>query len=306
MLLCHKIFLKDNSLWNQIVETTEKAKNSGALLSIPTEYEIIESEGIPFLVRIISNLVRKEQAKKPEETKKINRGENFNPFLPYEQDLFVTEISDTHIGLLNKYNVVDHHLLLVTRDFEEQESLLNLFDFIAIGACFSEMDGLAFYNSGTIAGASVRHKHLQFIPLPLIPNQINIPIESIFDSAIFDGLIGYIPQLPFKHGLVKFELDWNSNLSNNAINSGRFLQHQYHQLLHRFELLFNVNSLKPYNLLVTKNWMLMIPRSQEFYQSISINALGFAGALLVKNQEQLAILKQEKPLNILANVGFKN
>jgi sulfate adenylyltransferase (ADP) / ATP adenylyltransferase len=140
-------------------------------LSIPTEYEIIESEGIPFLVRIASNLVRKQQAKKPRRDFYLD--DQYSPFLPYEEDLFVTEISDTHFGLLNKYNVVDHHLLMVTSEFEEQEAFLNLFDFIAIGACLSEIDGLAFYNSGYVAGASVRHKHLQFIPLPFLPDQIN-------------------------------------------------------------------------------------------------------------------------------------
>jgi ATP adenylyltransferase len=307
MLLCHKVFLKDNSLWKKIVETTEKAKQSGALLSIPTEYEILESEGIPFLVRIISNLARKEQAKKPPSRSYLNG--NYSPFLPYEEDLFVTEISDTHFGLLNKYNVVDHHLLMVTSEFEEQEAFMNLFDFIAIGACLSEIDGLAFYNSGQVAGASVRHKHLQFIPLPLLPGQINIPLESVLDSVQYktpNDPIGYIPQFKFAHGLIKLDLDWSSHLEENAIVNGRIFRHKYDTLLGKFKLFTPPRTIDPYNLLVTKKWMLMIPRLKECYQSISINALGFAGVLLVRDREQLELVKQEKPLNILANVGNKD
>lgn len=61
---------------------------------------------------------------------------------------------------------------------------------------------------------------------------------------------------------------------------------------------------KDYNLLITQDWIKVVPRSQEKYESISVNSLGFAGALLVRNQEQLEKIKQDKPLNILAKVGF--
>jgi len=57
--------------------------------------------------------------------------------------------------------------------------------------------------------------------------------------------------------------------------------------------------------LVTKQWMMMIPRTNPKAQSISINSLGFAGALLVKNQEQLQIIKEYKPLHILKQVGIE-
>lgn len=51
-----------------------------------------------------------------------------NPFLPYEEDLFVADLSDTHLLLLNKFNVVAHHLLVVTRQFEPQSDLVNAAD----------------------------------------------------------------------------------------------------------------------------------------------------------------------------------
>ena len=55
-----------------------------------------------------------------------------NPFLPYDPDLWVTHLSDTHTLLLNKFNVVEHHLLVVTRQFESQLDPLNAADFAAI------------------------------------------------------------------------------------------------------------------------------------------------------------------------------
>jgi ATP adenylyltransferase len=49
--------------------------------------------------------------------------------------------------------------------------------------------------------------------------------------------------------------------------------------------------------------MLIVPRSAEKYQTMSINSLGFAGALLVKNQAELELVKAEQPLSILKKVG---
>ncbi len=49
--------------------------------------------------------------------------------------------------------------------------------------------------------------------------------------------------------------------------------------------------------------MLIVPRSQEEFQGISVNSLGFAGALLVRNQAQMQILKDQGPMNILKSVA---
>jgi ATP adenylyltransferase len=61
---------------------------------------------------------------------------------------------------------------------------------------------------------------------------------------------------------------------------------------------------KPYCLLLTRQWMLLVPRSREFFDSISINALGFAGALLVRDGEQMDLIKKVGPVNILKAVSL--
>jgi ATP adenylyltransferase len=49
--------------------------------------------------------------------------------------------------------------------------------------------------------------------------------------------------------------------------------------------------------------MMVVSRRQEHYQSIPVNSLGFAGSLLVKNHEQLALLKTLGPMTILQGVA---
>jgi ATP adenylyltransferase len=173
--------LQPGTLWPAILQQTEHALRCGALRPIETTETLIDEGGVRFLVRQVSSLARKEQTRQ-EHKVKAGEGSAFNPFLPYEQDLFVADISDTHVALLNKFNVIDHHLLIVTRCFELQEALLDLADFAALTACMAEFDGIGFYNGGVQAGASQRHKHLQIVPLPLGASGPALPIESVLRS----------------------------------------------------------------------------------------------------------------------------
>ncbi len=280
------------TLWNRVIEQTQYAIACGALLSIPTEYEFIQQGNIRFLVRVLSNLVRKEAAQKQEkEVTKTNA--EFNPFLPYEKDLFIADLSETHLCLLNKFNVVDHHLLIITRKFEEQEALLNQQDFAAAWKCLSEVDGLIFYNAGKNAGASQRHKHLQLVPFPLTPEGLSIPIATLL-PAIATQAVTTISELPFAHAFITLP----------AIQSSETLLDCYDQLLQAVGLRCDRPS-GAYNLLVTREWMLMVPRSQESFQSISVNSLGFAGTLFVRDEQQMQTLKQHSPLEVLRQVGVE-
>jgi ATP adenylyltransferase len=286
-------------LWHKVLQQTQYAHSKGALQPIPTNYEFVEESGIRFLVRVVSNLERKHQAQ--QQNAKVIKRKDFNPFLPYEQDLFVADISNTHICLLNKFNIVDRHLLLVTRQFEEQESLLTEQDFEAMWITLTDIDGLVFYNSGQAAGASQRHKHLQLIPLPLTPEGVSIPIEAALKSIQFKDGVSKIPSFQFKHAIAQLAPSWVNSPSQAASAT----LDCYHTLLSHLNLVdVSINSKPaPYNLLATREWMMIVARSQERFQSISINSLGFAGALLVRNEEQLQLVKELSPLTILKNVA---
>jgi len=290
MIIEEKLLTEPNYLLTKIKQVTQSALINKALQPIETNYEQVESNNIPFLVRIIDNLARKDQ-----ETTVKNQ--NFNPFLPYEKNLFVSDVLETHLCVLNKFNVVDDHLLIITRDFEDQESLLNQQDFLALSACFHQINGLAFYNCGKTAGASVKHKHLQIVPFPLSPFSQTIPLETVLnsDNLAQQKSIFQLDQFPFKHCFAKIN---QSDFSK--LEMADYLYQIYLELLSKLAIKFNKN--KPdraYNLLITRHWMLIVPRQEESYHGISINSLGFAGLLLVRNHEQLALLKKESPINIL-------
>lgn len=288
-----ELILKPGLLWEMVKERTEQAKRSQALQSIPTEWQLVEDQGISFLVRVLSALARKEKARK-QQTQQAKKGQPVNPFLPCERALFVTDISETHFCLLNKFNVVDHHLLIITKAFEPQENWLNLQDFQAILTSLQEVEGLAFYNGGKNAGASQPHKHLQLVPFPLIPLGQNLPIEPLLNKATFP----HVSAFPFQHAFTRF----------NASLSPEMLLNTYQHLLESVGLwhpkIEEKQQTNAYNLLLTRDWMLIIPRSQEQFMSIPVNSLGFAGTFFVKNEEQLNRLTEYRPFEILKNVGY--
>jgi sulfate adenylyltransferase (ADP) / ATP adenylyltransferase len=292
------------NLWQLTRDRTRSALACGSLQSIPTHYEWLEDGGVKFLVRVVDNIQRRVDARR-EQTKK---GPDFNPFLPYEPELFVCDLGPNHVCLLNKFNVVEHHLLIITRQFESQETLLTRSDFAALWSVLREIDGLAFYNGGALAGASQPHKHLQVVPLPFVPDDpqphARLPIEPLIQSALAEGLT-QVPSLPFVQAIVPLHLDQTADPETASAQ----LQTAYHQALQACNLAIGdgitaTPASGAYNLLATRDWLFLVPRSRDGWDKIGVNSLGFAGALLVKNATQLAHLKAQQPLEILTQVSL--
>ena len=297
------LLLKPGTLWHQAIARTEYARQTGDLKSIETEYQLIEQNEISFVVRSLSNIARKEKANAQQKIQESKTGKYIDPFLPYNKNLFVCDISSSHLCLLNKFNIVDGHLLIVTRDFEEQEDLINIHDFAALWSCMQEIDGLAFYNGGPAAGSSQRHKHLQLLPLPFVPDLDFLPIQPAIDRVVFQNSLGTIPTFPFVNAIASFDF---SNI-DNPFTVGKSLLDCYYSLLEKVGFSWqNNNSRQPaaYNFLATRKWMMIVPRSRNSFQSIAINSLGFAGSLFVRNETCLELLKQQTPLKILSAVAY--
>jgi ATP adenylyltransferase len=205
--------------------------------------------------------------------------------------------------LLNKFNVIDHHLLIVTRRFELQEALLNLADFDALFSCMTQFDGLGFYNGGPAAGASQRHKHLQIVPLPLDESGPPLPIEPLLAAARMDGLVGTVPGLHFPHAFVRLD----PLVATRSLEMARSAFDRYRALLDAVGVrAIDVNGepqqSEPYNLLVATGWMLLVPRFMEHVEGVSVNALGFAGSLFVRDEAQMRAIRKLGPMTMLQRV----
>lgn len=294
--------LERGTLRAKVREATLKALESGSLRPIETESRTLPDGGVDFQVRMVSSLARKAADKILQAEKEKDNRKKPNPFLPYEEDMFVADISDTHLCLLNKFNVIEHHLLIVTRVFEHQDRLLTRADFEALCRCMGDFEGLAFYNGGKVAGASQTHKHLQLIPLPMSDKGPSVPIETLFEAPQKNA--GILSALPFLHAFKRF-----SPFTDMPVDlAGRTLHQMYRLMLQQvglnpFSEREETLQKAPYNLLLTRNWMLLVRRSKEFFESISVNSLGFAGALLARNPQEMDLIEKAGGMAILQKTG---
>ncbi|MEW5890275.1 MAG: phosphorylase [Pseudomonadota bacterium] len=284
-------------LWPAVAACRTRALACGALQPIETEEEVVPDGGVPFVVRRVSSLKRKDEARRVHEAKDRER----NPFLPPEADLLVGAVAPGYLAVLNKYSVIDGHLLIVTRDFVHQDTLLDAADFCALVAGMAGAPTLGFYNGGRDAGASQPHKHLQVIPLPLGAGD-EVPMAALFPEA-GEGLRS-VPGLPFRHAFARLP---SGLWSDPAVAAGE-LQALYRAGLERLDIPGVERDgarwqSHPYNLLLTRRWLLLVPRAREAVDGIAVNALGFAGSLFVRDAAQLERVKRLGPLSVLRSVA---
>jgi len=285
------ILLERGSLWRAVRRRTEAALASGALEPLESEVARVRQRGIPFVVRRVPALARR-----PSPGPAYRSASRTSPFLPPEPELVVADVSATHVCVLNKYPVIDHHVLVVTRELEDQQAPLTLRDFEALWACLLEYDGLGFYNAGEAAGASQRHKHLQVVPTPLASPRHATPLDAVLAEARFGGAVGTVPGLGYLHALARLRAVVNRAPADAAAT----LLALYREMARAFGC---DRPGRPYNLLVCRDWMLFVPRARAAWRGVAVNALGYAGALVVPGREELETVRREGPLRVLAKVA---
>jgi len=264
--------------WAEVVDRADAAIASGAMHSFECALEYVQDAGVEFVLRIATRFPKGETAAgRVSDAPKLPS----NPFLDPEPALVVREVNGTHRALLNKFSVLREHLLLVTREFEDQSSLLNERDFAALAVCMQDAEVLAFYNGGTEAGASQGHKHLQLVTLPLSPRH-SIPMDSLLGATQ--------PQLPFRHAFAR--------LAPGQVARPSEMVSTYRDLHRRAGL----EAPKPYNLLVTHEWMLVVPRARDRFEGVSINSLAFSGSFFVRDAAHAHTIASSGPMSVLKSV----
>jgi sulfate adenylyltransferase (ADP) / ATP adenylyltransferase len=281
-------------LWAITHRVSQAALAGGALRPIATESLAMEEAGIPFTLRVLAHLAEKpslDQRPGPESPRQAN------PFLPPDPALLVAEVPPAHRCVLNKYCVIRDHLLLVTRDFAPQEAALTRQDFMALARCLAAGPALAFYNGGRAAGASQPHKHLQLVPLG---DAMTLPFDPLLTRAAAAGA-SRATELPFPHRLTALPED----LLSRPDTAEAWLHRGYRDCLDALDLGVAPDGRvrHPYNLLITARWLLLVPRRRERVGGVSINALGFAGALLAASREQGDALRRRGLMASLVSVA---
>lgn len=299
-----------SGLWEKAAKVTQAAYQSKALLTYQASVETVTEAGLTYYIRTLENFERKQSATSTKaDQNNVDATPQENPFLKHDPELFVTDVGHSHKCLLNKYNVLDQHLLLVTQQFEYQTSVLDQTDFDALYHCLCAAPALAFYNGGKTAGASQQHKHIQLIKAPTSIEQLVGFNPQL--KALKDEVPRQLEALPFNHAALALPTGlFDQERSEDEVKDGAIqLKHLYDRLrmtlgLDTYSTPKQSEQLPPYNLLLTHDWMLIVPRSQESYVGISLNALAFSGSILVKNKDQAEEVKKVGISKILQSVSL--
>ncbi|WP_323016322.1 phosphorylase [Castellaniella sp.] len=286
---------------------TDAAIASGDLQPIQAEQVVLQDQGLPFIVRWVAALAAKDAAGKPASQGAAAttlpggpRDPDFNPFLSPDPALLVGPVGDHHVAILNKFPVCLHHLVLARREFAEQCSPLEAIDFQALATVLSAQGGLGFYNGGAAAGASQRHKHVQWIPA----SDQNASLRALGAGMPSDFPVGNLarhPVLPLTHCFVRVDAGQGVDIQASAAS----MLTAFSQACVALDLRADAAGLlPPCNMLVGDGWMLVLPRSQEHFQGVSLNALSFGGTIYVRDPAQIDAIRAAGPLQALASVAY--
>jgi ATP adenylyltransferase len=269
------------------------AISTGALLPVEAEEFPLEADGLAFAVRHVKALEKKQ------ELPGGPRNPGFNPFLPPDPALTVGPIGTDHVAILNKYPVSRRHLVLARKAFAEQQSPLEYEDFLALAQLMSSSGGLGFYNGGSPAGASQRHKHVQWMPSE--PGNPGLRMfRNVLDPDVREHTVFIHLQLPLRHCFVRVQAGKGADEAVSA----RSMLKGFQRGLETLQLAPGADGLlPPVNLLVEDGWMLLVPRSREHFAGVSVNALSFGGVFYVRAVEQVDAIRRAGPLAVLASVG---
>lgn len=304
----------ESPLWNKICSTYRLAQEKGAASLTRTSTETLEDQGFRYILKIAANLRDKPKPKKDKSAMQAR-----NPFLPPDPDLFVSQLATgQHSCVLNKFNLVAHHCIIITDEFHPQEEPLSASDFEACWEvlCCMPDGGLAYFNCGENSGASQPHKHIQCIPLPLAYDDAGCPLESPFHRMVLqdaadakEGEVFSVHGLPFMHAAFGIN---QSFLHKHGGDLFEYIEKQYITSMEYLAKKFAKSSLAwsprsdSYNILLTREYCIVIPRSSDDISGVGCNAMGYAGSFFLASKEEIEQVKRLGPSHVLQNLGFAN
>jgi len=316
----------------------DKALLEGDLLFFPSTVHKFQESNLEFEIRLCPALQKKPTLPTPRFDPNIKSQEELpvqdynggrpDPFAPpYIPNLHLGDLKDEeedggeYVILLNKYSVIPHHFLMVTKEFQSQTSLLKPPELAQI---YMLLDAgrkanrrfFAFYNCGDNSGASQPHKHVQFIP---IEGDDGPPIDGVAKALHLESPDKpfSLTTLPYANHIFRFTTPTSPTSSTTQSDVEATLANVFFSLL---DLAISTVRHDPdyptgrpsYNVIMTLEHMHIIPRKHETHtlretgEKLSVNALGFAGMLLVKSEEELEAVKKEGWSSILKGVGVKS
>lgn len=204
-------------------------------------------------------------------------------------------IKSTHLLAFNKFPAARPHFLVLTQDgFKRQYEALDIDDITAALHVLSSFKTrqVLFFNCGVNSGCSRMHKHMQVFPAP-DPEQF--PLWPDLKES----------KPPFKYFVRRSH-------PNTGPPAAKAIAAAYQTLLRRAaEAVGHVGHVAlegeaalPHNLIMTRDWLVVVPRRAVSWEGAGSSAPGMLGMVWVHNEETVKLWLEKGPAKILSRVGF--
>jgi ATP adenylyltransferase len=198
-------------------------------------------------------------------------------------------LGSTHLLAFNKFPAARPHCLILTQDgFRRQYEALDTDDLAAACQVMSSLETrhLLLFNCGIDSGCSRLHKHMHIFPAPS-PDQFSLWPD--FDE----------PHVPFKFFMHRFQ--------NGLPRVGEILS-IYEALLRQAGAAMGraaeeKDTAVPHNVVMDRNWLVVIPRRAAGWDGADTNAAGMLGMIWVHSEEKMNLWLGKGPANVLAQIG---
>jgi len=154
----------------------------------------------------------------------------------------------------------------------------------------SQASNFVMYNCGQEAGCSRHHKHMQMLPRPNPKDGF-----SFFPDVKDPNVV-----VPYVHFIHYFDPEKPVD--------GKMLYDLYANFMHQTRLALgmaedDLETHCPHNVVLVKEWMIVIPRRKGKYNGMSANASGMMGMVVVPKDEHFDAWSETGPAKLLSELG---
>ncbi|CAK7198809.1 hypothetical protein SEUCBS139899_001475 [Sporothrix eucalyptigena] len=301
------------------VDQFDLLREKGLLYYFPTEGEIVQYNGFNFEFKISTSIAKKPilAADAPE------RHGKGGPFVDPDPAFVVARPGPDHVVELSMHAMLRPHYVLHTRLFAPQTDDLDLGDWAATWAVMQAIQQrgheppMMIYNCGYEGGASQGHKHVQVFTEPN-PGFTLFPAEALTLSKTADqDAIVQHPNVPFQHFvqrltepitpayilkvyqrlLIRMRLAHKEHVEKKLLditNGANGHKNGHKKSLsgtngHNTPALDDMPaSMIANNVIMTPEWMCLIPRRRGGKDGTGAGSLGMLGLLWLKNSKERA------------------
>lgn len=158
-------------------------------------------------------------------------------------------------------------------------------------------DNYVIYNCGTASGCSRKHKHLQAAKRPGTETETGETSIKLFPDVSGETEV----KVPYKYFLHRFaEPEMGHGIADHVFEI-------YKQFLTECKALPGSTECPPHNLILTSDWLLMIPRRfplHEAYMDLLPGGAGMMGMVSSPSQVVLDRWVSEGPAKLLSAFGL--